>query len=142
MIWLAITGEEIEKIAWANLWNGLRLLMGFIHLADVIEFLGILLSSSMYLRVSSSSRAVEIGMNWTTMLKSLSLMLSLPPVAAANLLRLASGFSHSAASLLSISSKMPPFLSSFSDRIFMSGSSFSLIVSSAVWKRVSISSLE
>lgn len=118
---LAADGDVSENIACTNCWKGFHLAIGLIHLAEAIVFAGILLSSSMNRSVSLSSRAVQIGMNGTTRLYSLSLMLSLPPVALMNLCRRSGCLAHSTASLLESSSSIPPFLSWNKDLIFKSG---------------------
>ena len=90
--------------------------------------------------ISSLSNAVQAGMNGMTIVKNLSLIVRLLPVASANLFQHLSLLIHSTASLFDSSKRMPPFLRIISDLSFTSGLSSALMASSAVWKRVSISS--
>ena len=79
------------------------------------------LSFSMLRRVESSSMAIHIGTKGTTILNDLSLMVSFPPVASANLWRVPLCLIQLAASLLGSSRRIPPFDSILSALIVVSG---------------------
>ena len=118
---LAAVGDVSESRACAKRWKASRLLGGLIHLALAIVPSGSPLSFSMLHRVVSSSSAIHIGVKGTTMLKDLSLMVSFPPVALANLWRLSFCLTQLAALLLGNSRSSPPFDSILSDLIVVSG---------------------